>query len=374
MGMRVAATARAAGPMVHAMGARSFARVVRALARVGVIALLILCRCDGPSGPGTGQDKYEGSICVVGRGPRDPLARMLVQEVDRFRQAFPRIRVELLQPKVETAQAQHDSLEGLATQRWNVVVVWVTEPFILRGDLDQISRQGAPVVLLGRDVPDSGRAVFCGVAERDAGAALADACAHVLPGGGTIGVLYGGKTDPAVAERWDGFRTAVEKKAGLSMLRAVDCSNRELESTGILATEIRKYPRMGGWVLLDAWPLQGLSADATPVPPEAALVFFSHGLDELARIKRGQSVAMVTVDAREMVRRGLSMALLRLRSAPMEARTFLLPPLIVTRATLDEFCLQQAIGTRSATSGQARQPAPSPSSQPSTRPATSKPR
>ncbi len=276
-------------------------------------------------------------VLLVGRAERDatwPILREAAADYEaanRYSCALTCRATPVVSPS-----AQRELLDSCTPEEVHALCMWPADPDALRSTVSRVANRGIPVILLGRDMRDSGRAAFCGPNERALGEALGEAiAASVAAGREGIGVIYAEPQAPDVSARLAGFHAAIDRHP-VRVLREVDLSGPGTVAASLLRREIEKYPRMGGWALLDDRALAGVPADVGVVPAGAALAICSADVGQLERIRRGRASAVVLFDFRAMVEQALSAAVSYGRGTRPRLSVYHADPLVVTSANLAE--------------------------------------
>ncbi len=275
-------------------------------------------------------------VLLIGRAPSDPTWRIVQRLMIAVPPVSPDVEWVVQLPPAGTPGAQQDAIEQATEQKFDAICVWVIDPTAVRGLLEGVYSRGTPVVALGKDVGESGRALYCGPDETDIGAAMAEACGAALNGPArTIGIIHAASAQPGAAQRLASFKQHLAAAGGAEVLREIDYGERELEAGQLLAAEVLRYPRMGGWVLLDAAPLNGWPADRAVVPPGTALVFYTPTSAGLERVRLDAKCSAVCPDFESMFSRGMWTAGELARQSKFQSDIETIRPLIVTRSNID---------------------------------------
>jgi ABC-type sugar transport system substrate-binding protein len=279
-------------------------------------------------------------IAFVGRAGDDALSPVLEAAIHYFKSSRESVTVDLLVPPALTAVGQLKILAEIDPQRYRAICVWPIDPSPLRGEVLRLSNAGVSVIIVEHDIADSGRAGFCGVAEERIGEALAWACGRLIGSTETtLGMLHGPRDDLHTLLRLRAFENHIVFYPTGRVVRDVEYDDSQGEAARRLTEEVEKYPRMGGWVLLDDEPLRRLSVDRRAVPRSMSLIVFSRSIQQIDRLRRGTADAIVTLPYRTILDRALALTAERfspIRTGPEEVW---LEPLVVLREDLEEFDL-----------------------------------
>jgi len=311
--------------------------------RVGLVAASMVLAsavigtagCDRTGSRGAAV-KPSHRVLLIGRAPADPTWRIVQRLMTAVPPVAPDVEWVVELPAAGTPSAQQDAIERATDRKFDAICVWVIDPTAVRDLLAGLYSRGTPVVALGKDVGESGRAIYCGPDETDVGAALAEACGAALNGPArTIGIIHAASAQPGAAQRLASFRQHLAAAGGAEVLREIDYGERGLEAGQMLAAEVLRYPRMGGWVLLDAAPLNGWPPDRGVVPSGTALVFYTPTSAGLERVRLDARCSAVCPDFERMFSRGLWTAGELARQSKFQTDIETIRPLIVTRGNID---------------------------------------
>lgn len=298
--------------------------------------VLIATGCDR-AGSGGGAATPSRRVLMIGRGPADPTWRI----VQRLAKAVPPVApdVEFIEnlPASGTPSEQQGAIVEATKTKFDSICVWVIDPEAIKSLLAGICSRGTPVVALGVDVGESGRTLYCGPDETEIGAVLAEACGAALNGPArTIGIVHSAGAERGAAQRLASFKQHLASAGGAEIIREIDYGERELEAGQLLAAEIARYPRMGGWVLLDSAPLEGWPADRAVVPPGTALIFYTPTAAGLQRVRLDTKCSAVCPDFERMFSRGMWTAGELAHQGKFQTDIETIRPLIVTGANIEK--------------------------------------
>lgn len=282
-------------------------------------------------------------VLFVARSMHDPVWPIVNACARRYQFIHRNVQVDCRAPRVHRPAEQRALLEALLDEAFDVLVVWPDDANSLRHSITQMTTSGRPAIVLGRDVPESGRTAFVGMDDRDIGIALARATARVARGRAVnVGVFHGGFGGPESGARLAGFREEIALHSSVRVVAERDWSGREFDAREMLGAEVQKYPRMHGWVLLEDYPVVSAPLDEPLVPSTAFVVFFSHALECLERLRNQTAHACIVMEYREVIERGLALAAQVIREKRLQVERFLQTPRIVTSLDVRAFDAQMA--------------------------------
>ena len=119
-------------------------------------------------------------------------------------------------PKAER-EALQEAVQGKATG----ILLAVTDPGVLKDDIDKAIAAGIPVITLDSDAPGSKRLFFIGTNNYQAGLTGGQRLAQELKGKGNV-VVFTMPEQRNMQDRLRGYRDALERQSGIKVTRVVD--------------------------------------------------------------------------------------------------------------------------------------------------------
>lgn len=266
-----------------------------------LIALLAVCAtipaCDARDSSTSAPSRLSVRIAVVGASANDPAWDVIRTVAGKIVSESPNTSVSLLAPKDGTPAGQQAVLAELQSAKVSAVCVFPNDPESLRDGVRDLVQNGTPVVLLGCDIPGSPRSVFVGPNEMEIGQAAAKASVQLLPvDRRTVMLLHAGLEHTTYGARYTGFMAQLRLEAGAELFKEFDCGGNGVKGQQIIRRQSRLYPRIGGWVLLDDWPLRRLSDSERLVPLGCSLIVCRDDPKYVSAVRRGDIDALVTFD------------------------------------------------------------------------------
>lgn len=292
--------------------------------------------CDPPGPGGKRVRPATVRIAVIGESRSDP-TWPVIESTARWAEDLERnATIVPMAPDARSPTAQRAMLRDLLDSDFDAVAVFPTDPASIRQTVKLLVDAGKPVLTFGRDVVNSGRLAFFGPGQEEMGRAAAEACAAVLSGGPTSMILLSaGASDEQYAPRLRGFRRAARTSLELEVLREVQCDGKVLDAARLVRAEARLFPRVGGWVFLDDWPLRGLADDARLVPPNCKVVVCDGSPAYFDRLRRGELHALIGHDFGSVVEKVIFATVRAAHGVDIEVIGETLPPEIITIRNLD---------------------------------------
>ncbi len=302
-----------------------------------VLGVPLLASCRDTQG--NARSRTEKHIIVVGIGKDDPTWPVIEAAAQSFESQRPLVTVEAVAPERTSPVEQQQILEDMASQRMDGICVAPVDPRAILPVIQNLVRQGKSVVLIGRDVPKSGRSGYCGPSEFEIGQAAAQACEVAIRSrSNTIMLLHAGADDVVYGSRYTGFHYELPVIENVHLLREINCGGKWLDAAHIVRKESRMYPRVGCWVMLDDWALRTLRPNDSLLPIGCGILLCGDSPRHIDRMRNGQILAMIAFDYRRAVENALAIAT-EFGNSPInnDAPSRILPSKIITAAELDAY-------------------------------------
>ncbi len=253
--------------------------------------------------------KPSGFIAVVGVGQDDPHWPVMTYvakkaDADRGLYQFP---IRAAAPRQSSIHLQRAMLEELQDEGMVGVCVQVTDAAALLPTIEALASAGISVVTLFQPVSSKSPFPHAGLDDHAIGEALADAVAADLATNSTLALLHADSVSEASTRRHTAFRG--RWAAGQSIQRIVlefDCKADRKTAEFTVRDTMQRYPRLGGWVFMDDWPLHSVLDDAALVPKGCQMFVATPTPGCWKRMTGGEIVAVVAPDYEQLVDNGLT--------------------------------------------------------------------
>lgn len=309
------------------------------LAVVFGLGFSMILACDHAPQTLRGQDRRQLRIVLVGEAKDSPTWPILTSAAARFESLYPFVKVQTMATQSGSPREQQLLLEGLLQDNVHAIGVMPIDSMAIRSAIDQLVNNGRPVVTIGRDVPTSDRAVFCGPAESEIGRSAAAACGLALVGRSqTAMVLHAGTDHEVFRGRYFAFKEELPIHGNIRLLGEVDCQGSPLEAVRLIRQRTRLYPRVGCWVFLEDWALQHLRAGRRLLPLGCAMVLCNGSPKYFERVRKGEIRALVTFDLYRAVQDALQTASILAEGTTSQMTKIIATPTeIITDKELDGY-------------------------------------
>ena len=156
-------------------------------------------------------------------------------------------------PESYDPKAEQQTLQQAIAKKPTGILISVTDPALLKADIDNAIAAGIPVITIDSDAPESKRLFFIGTDNYQAGRIGGQRLAKELNGKGSVAVF----TIPEMAnmkDRLRGYRDALEATPGIKISRIIDIKGDPRiafdTATQILGND--KKEKIDGFVCLEA--------------------------------------------------------------------------------------------------------------------------
>ncbi|MCB9851762.1 MAG: substrate-binding domain-containing protein [Phycisphaerales bacterium] len=270
---------------------------VRPLWLLALAVCAATAACDARDSSRSTAPRVTTRIAVVGTSDDDPAWDVIRVVAGKIVAESPNMSVSFHAPKDGTPAGQQAVVAELQSAKVSAVCVMPNDPESLRDGVRDLIQSGKPVVLLGFDIPGSLRSIYVGPNELEVGQAAATACVRLLPDDRrTVMLLHAGLDSPTYGARYTGFKSQQRLEPNSELFKEFDCGGNGVKGQQIIRRQSRLYPRVGGWVLLDDWPLRRLNDSESLVPLGCSLIVCRDDPKYFAAVRRGDIDALVTYD------------------------------------------------------------------------------
>lgn len=131
------------------------------------------------------------------------------------------VKAELVGPDTYDSKAEHEQFLNALAKKPTGILVSVSDPAVLRADIDNAIAQGVAVITIDSDAPDSKRLAFIGTDNYKAGGMGAKIVSEKLQGKGSV-VVFTIEGQANLSERLHGYRDAFEAHPGIKIVDVVN--------------------------------------------------------------------------------------------------------------------------------------------------------
>jgi ribose transport system substrate-binding protein len=131
------------------------------------------------------------------------------------------VKAEVVGPDSYDPQAQHEAFVKAMGKKPTGILVSVSDPKLLKGDIDSAISQGVPVVTIDSDAPATQRLFFVGTDNHGAGAMGGKVLAEKLHGKGNV-IVYTIPGQANLQERMHGYKDILDGYPGIKIIDTID--------------------------------------------------------------------------------------------------------------------------------------------------------
>jgi ribose transport system substrate-binding protein len=132
-----------------------------------------------------------------------------------------KVRSIFVGPNTYDPKAEREALQEAVQKRPTGILLAVTDPTLLKDDIDKAIAAGIPLITLDSDAPGSKRLFFIGTNNYQAGLTGGQRLAQELKGKGNV-VVFTMPEQRNMQDRLRGYRDALERQSGIKVTRVVD--------------------------------------------------------------------------------------------------------------------------------------------------------
>ncbi len=275
---------------------------------------------------------------IVGVGEDDPLWPIIKAGAQSYAGTTRSLKLKMIAPPKSDPAAQADLARG-GLDRTVTAVCLRSTGHNLTGQLaKELTVGGTSVILIGEDIPDSGRFGHVGWDDFEAGKSLAEALKVSLGDRTTFMLLYAERAGQTYTSRLGGFVLGMQDYTFLRELHRFDCRADPAEVLRIITEQGRRYPRLGAWACVGDWPARIPLENLRKSLPAGINLAVIGGLPSVwPLLEQGLCPAAVATDYGRWGYEAVSLSELAFHRAVNAGEVHLTPPRILRAPDLDQF-------------------------------------
>lgn len=296
-----------------------------------VISFLSACTDQRPRSP--------DRICLlVGISRNDALWPILQAGARAYAATVPSVQIKAIAPEKLDPVAQADLVRRNLGQPVYAVAIHAVYSEHTKELVSDLANRGIPVVLIGQDIPGSGRFGYVGWDQYELGKALADALNIALDERPSYMVLHAGQQNRIYATRLRGFTARMNRFIRPKQLKSLDCKANPAVALQIICEQSRRYRNLGAFVSMADWPIHAdLPKLQNCLPAKTSLVLPDAMPRAWPLIERGVCRAAVATEYGRWGYEAVSLCELAFHRATQPNQRRITPPRIVHAENLDDF-------------------------------------
>ncbi|HOJ88080.1 MAG TPA: sugar-binding protein [Pseudothermotoga sp.] len=244
------------------------------------------------------------------------------------------VDVRFFVPQKEDINAQLQMLESFIAQKFDGIAIAPSDPTAVIPTVKKALQMGIPVITLDTDSPETGRYVYIGTDNYQAGYSAGLIMKQLLNGKGKVVIGTGSLTAMNSLQRIQGFKDAI---AGTE-IQVLDTLNDEEDgarAVSLAESALNAHPDLDAFFGVYAYngPSQALVVKNAGKTGKVKIVCFDTTTDILQYVKEG--VIQATMGQRPYMMGYLSVATLYLMSKMGVQNTLAMLPKVETKGTID---------------------------------------
>jgi ABC-type sugar transport system substrate-binding protein len=301
--------------------------------------LLAVLACDPTPTVGTGRSRSvpSGFVAFVGVSAQDPLWGVLRATAVREAALQSDLELKTAVPRAASANAQTDLLRDLYTPQMRGLCIRPVDAIGMREIIEDLLGKGVVVVTMLMPIASDKIILHADLDEAAVGRALAAAAVDALSDKGTVAVLHAGENTPNLRQRYLGLHQRLLESPGLTVLQEMDCDDNEFIAVRLMNQYTERFPRLNLWIAVDDWPLRRLAPGGRLLPETCQLITFNPSPDHWPLLENGTCAAIVGGRYDLVAEHAVQMCISAVRGEVPSIRTYLAPPITVTRGSLPQF-------------------------------------
>jgi ribose transport system substrate-binding protein len=249
-------------------------------------SLLTIVSCGGSQHAVT--EKY----FLIATNVKVPYWQLAAAGLNRAAAQF-QVKAELLGPDTYDPKAQHELFLAVLAKKPTGIMVSVSDPKVLKADIDNAIAQGIPVITVDSDAPDSKRLAFIGTDNYRAGIMGGKIVAEKLQGKGSV-VVFTIEGQTNLNERLHGYKDTFDTHPGIKIIEVVNMQGDPRIAFDRTKEILEKKTKVDAFVCLEAIACPEV-ADVVDRQKAAGVVVVAMDTDQrtLDAIKKGLITATI---------------------------------------------------------------------------------
>src|SRR5580692_5143070 len=132
-----------------------------------------------------------------------------------------KVRSDFAGPQTYDPKAERDALDQAVQKKATGILLAVTDPALLKDNIDRAVAAGVPIITIDSDAPSSKRLFFIGTNNYQAGFTGGQRLAQELKGKGNV-VIFTMPSQANMQERQHGYKDALDRSPNIKITRVVD--------------------------------------------------------------------------------------------------------------------------------------------------------
>jgi ribose transport system substrate-binding protein len=149
-------------------------------------------------------------------------------------------------PQNTQGATQVKIIEDLIARQVNGIAISVNEPKSVESVMKRAAKSGVKVLTYDSDSPNSGRSMYIGTNNVQAGETMADTMGHALNGKGEVAIITGQLGAVNLNERISGIKKGLAKYPGIKIVETQGTDDDLARGVSVVETTLRAHPNLNG--------------------------------------------------------------------------------------------------------------------------------
>ena len=156
------------------------------------------------------------------------------------------VKYQWVVPQNTQGSTQVQIIEDLISRHVDGIAISVNEPKSVEGVIKRAAQSGVKVLTYDSDSPKSGRSMYIGTNNVQAGETMADTMGHALNGKGEVAIITGQLGAVNLNERITGIKKGLAKYPGIKIVETQGTDDDLARGVSVVETTLRAHPNLNG--------------------------------------------------------------------------------------------------------------------------------
>jgi ribose transport system substrate-binding protein len=156
------------------------------------------------------------------------------------------VKYQWVVPQNTQGSTQVQIIEDLISRHVDGIAISVNEPKSVESVMKRAEKSGVKVLTYDSDSPNSGRSMYIGTNNQQAGATMADTMGKALNGKGEVAIVTGQLGAVNLNERIAGIKQGLAKYPGIKIVETQGTDDDLARGVSVVETTLRAHPNLSG--------------------------------------------------------------------------------------------------------------------------------
>ncbi|MDR5733808.1 sugar-binding protein [Caballeronia sp. LZ025] len=156
------------------------------------------------------------------------------------------VKYQWVVPQNTQGSTQVQIIEDLISRHVDGIAISVNEPKSVESVMKRAAQSGVKVLTYDSDSPKSGRSMYIGTNNVQAGETMADTMGHALNGKGEVAIITGQLGAVNLNERITGIKKGLAKYPGIKIVETQGTDDDLARGVSVVETTLRAHPDLNG--------------------------------------------------------------------------------------------------------------------------------